>query len=109
MRDDAPDACTGYELTGDLDFDTDGDDDVDADDPNSYPNWMPIGAAGAAGAFTATFNGNHHRIDNLTIDRADSAALFSTISGQVRKAGAAERQCPRHRRDEQGRPRWPTS
>ena len=79
---DVPDSCTGYELTGDLDFDTDGDDDVDADDPNSYPNWAPIG-----GTYSATFNGNHHRIDNLTINRADSAALFSTISGQVRKLG----------------------
>ena len=74
--------CTGYELSNDLDFDTDGDGDVDADDPNSYPNWTPI-----AGAFSATFDGNHHRIFNLTIDRAGAAALFSTISGTVRKLG----------------------
>ena len=79
---DAPDACTGYELTQDLDFDTDDDGDVDTDDPNSYANWAPIG-----GTYTAVFDGNHHRIFNLTIDRAGTAALFSTISGTVRKLG----------------------
>ena len=74
--------CIGYELDNDLDFDTDGNGEVNASDPNSYSNWTPIG-----GDYAATFDGNHHRIANLTIDRASSAALFSTISGTVRELG----------------------
>ena len=34
--------CVGYELTTNLDFDTDGDGDVDGTDPGSYANWTMI-------------------------------------------------------------------
>ena len=82
---DVADPCTGYELAQDLDFDTDGDGDVDANDPDSFSNWTPIG-----GTYSAVFDGNNHVISNLTINRAGSAALFSTISGTVRKLGLAD-------------------
>ena len=63
-----PDACAGYELAADLDFDTDDDGDVDASDPGSYANWTPIDYYGAS------FQGNGRTISNLTID--DGASRF---------------------------------
>ena len=78
--------CAGYELTADLDFDTDRDGDVDADDPGSHANWASIG-----GTYSATFDGNNHVISNLTIvDAAGSAGLFNTVSGAVRGLGLAD-------------------
>ena len=78
------DACAGYELTADLDFDTNGSGDVDASD--AYPNWSPIG-----GTYSATFDGNNRVISNLTIvDAAGSAGLFNTVSGTVRGLGLAD-------------------
>jgi len=61
-------ACSGYELTADLDFDTDGDGDVDADDDywNSGAGWRPLNNLPLSrSTFTATFEGNGHVIDNL--------------------------------------------
>ena len=59
--------CQGYELTRSLDFDTNGDGVVDGDDPDSYPNWNPIGQNGAAFRWEGHFEGNGHTIANLTI------------------------------------------
>ena len=77
--------CTGYELTGDLDFDTDGNGTwsgnssdgytLDANDStapyfevtNGAGGWQPIGDE--ANPFTAVFDGNGHRIHNLAIRR----------------------------------------
>ena len=75
------DGCTGYELTANLDFDTDDDGDVDLDDDywNGGDGWAPIGEADAP--FTADFNGNRRTVSNLFIDRdtEDEVGLFGAI------------------------------
>ena len=90
-------SCRGYELTTDLDFDTDGDGDVDVDD--DYPNWAPIPTNSVLAGFEATFRGNGHVVDKLTVRRsnnpADSVAtrsragLFGVVgaSGRVESLG----------------------
>ena len=88
------DGCTGYELTKDLDFDTDDDGDVDSDDDywNGGDGWAPIGDADAP--FTADFMGNRHTVSNLFIDRhnEDEVGLFGTVDSSrisgVNLAGA---------------------
>ena len=87
-------ACVGYELTADLDFDTNGDGDVDADDLGSYPNWAPVGSSGLGlgGPFAATFRGNGHVIDHLRISRSTpELGLFGVVgpAGRVESAGLA--------------------
>ena len=78
-----PGPCLGYELTADLDFDTNGDGSVNASD--AYPNWTPIGAD--ATSYSANFNGNGHIIANLTINQsittgaAAHAGLFASVAG----------------------------
>ena len=84
---DVPDACLGYELTQDLNFDTDGDGDVDGDDPNSYANFPRIGAENAAGQFSAIFDGNHHSISNLTMSAGGNTGLFTFVTGTIRNLG----------------------
>ncbi len=77
--------CAGYELMADLDFDTTGDDDV-ADAP--YANWTPIGTD--ATPFSATFQGNGHRIANLNVNAGASVVtvgLFGTASGAISGVG----------------------
>ena len=91
-------ACTGYELTASLDFDTDGDNDGThsggtGDSGDAYyttttgegGGWNPIGGhaaavgSGFAGSdatanpFTATFEGNGLTIDNLYINLSTTA------------------------------------
>ena len=69
------DGCLGYELTADLDFDTNGSGDADAGDDywNNGAGWTPIGGAGSAlpstllNPFLATFEGNGQTISNLFI------------------------------------------
>ncbi len=78
-----PTGCTGYELTADLDFDTDDSGTVDSSD--TYPNWTPIG-----GTYAGDFDGNNHTIANLTIDAAASVAnvgLFAAVSGDISGVG----------------------
>ena len=83
--------CTGYELTADLDFDTNGNGVADAGDAywNGGAGWEPIGTH--ARKFTATFEGNGHEIANLFIDRptTDDIGLFgvTSASGVVRHVG----------------------
>ena len=62
--------CTGYELTADLDFDTNGNGQADAGDNywHGGAGWNPIGGFG----FAATFDGKGHTISNLYIDRTES-------------------------------------
>ena len=88
------DGCSGYELTANLDFDTDDDGDVDSDDDywNGGSGWDPIGEVDSP--FTADFNGNRRTVSNLFIDRdtEDGVGLLgavdsSRISG-VTLAGA---------------------
>ncbi len=77
--------CEGYELTANLDFDSDNDGDVDADDHqglywNNGAGWRPIGP------YEAIFDGNRRSISGLFINITGSrpvanAGLFSEISG----------------------------
>ena len=74
--------CTGYELTAELDFDTDDDGDVDSDDDywNGGDGWDPIGEADTP--FIADFKGNRRTVSNLFIDRdtEDEVGLFGTVN-----------------------------
>ena len=101
--------CTGYELTHDLDFDTDGDGATHtggtSDAQDAYHNggngWYPIGPAWASSygervqritneSFNAVFDGNGHSIHNLYIGRGrDWSGLFSAVraDGVVRSLG----------------------
>ena len=85
------DICTGYELAGDLDFDTNGSGGADSGDDywNDGSGWEPIGD-GTYG-FAATFYGNGHTISNLYIDRGNTnyVGLFgrTSSSGVVRNVG----------------------
>ena len=80
--------CTGYELTADLDFDTNGSGAADSGDTywNGGAGWLPIGR------FTAVFEGNGHTIANLFIDRSatDGVGLFGAVVGAVRNLGLAD-------------------
>ena len=77
--------CSGYELTADLDFDTNGNGTADAGDPywNNGEGWVPIGGEGTVSSgsllglsnpFLAVFEGNGHTISHLFID-TDTAVL----------------------------------
>ena len=90
--------CTGYELTTDLDFDTNGSNDADAGDTywNNGMGWAPIGyylSATDNSAFTATFDGNgdDYTIANLYINRpaASGVGLFGYVGAgaEIRKVG----------------------
>ena len=82
----ASNTCAGYELAAHLDFDADGDGDVDAID--GYPNWTPIGSASAA--YSASFDGDNHKIANLRIYAPASSAsigMFANASGLITKTG----------------------
>lgn len=74
--------CHGFELTADLDFDTNGDGQMDANDEywNDGEGWISIGSRKYP--FEAQFNGNGHRISNLYINRPSGIweGLFATIN-----------------------------
>ena len=79
-------ACTGYELTADLDFDTGtaGDRTDDA-----YSNgWQPIGSS-YSNSFTGVFDGGGHAIANLYVNlpSTDYVGLFGYLRGEVRNLG----------------------
>ena len=70
-------SCTGYELTTDLDFDTDSSGAVDSSD--TYASWSPIGTS--ASPFVATFDGGGHTILKMTIRASGSnVGLFGGTS-----------------------------
>ena len=81
--------CEGYELTADLDFDTDSS--GGANDGDTYWNdgdgWEPIGDD----PYQAVFEGNGNTIANLFIDRdtEDDVGLFSELGefGVIRNVG----------------------
>ncbi len=95
--------CTGYALTVNLDFDTNGNDRADSGDTywNSGAGWLPIAGAqniGTNQGFQATFEGNGHTISNLFINRhrdyagecaqhADSPAAHSACLERIEWAG----------------------
>ncbi|WP_028292152.1 hypothetical protein [Oceanobacter kriegii] len=81
VSDGCPEAgCHGYELANDLNFDTNLNGEFDADDAywNEGLGFAPIGD-GFAMKLAAEFNGNGHRILNLTINRPGESftGLFS--------------------------------
>ena len=88
-----PAGCIGYELTADLDFDTNASGSADAGDTywNDGDGWVPVGDS--RNSFTATFDGNGHTVSNLFIEFIDSsdrypAGLFGLIrDGVVRGVG----------------------
>ncbi len=79
------DACRGYALTADLDFDTDDDGDVDADD--EFAGWTPIVG------WDAMFDGRGHVISNLKVTgTGNDRGMFSTTtaSSTIRALGLAD-------------------
>ena len=74
--------CNGFELTTDLDFDTNGDGQMNALDTywNDGEGWEPIGSS-SSNAFTGDFHGNGHLIWNLYVDRLGYSGLFGHIVG----------------------------
>ena len=86
-------ACTGYELTAHLDFDTDGDGAThtsgagDAGDAyyNGGAGWVPIGAGadGVNRAYAGDFNGRNYTISNLFINSTAyyGVGLFANLDG----------------------------
>ena len=70
--------CVGYELAGDLDFDTNASGDADEGDDfwNSGHGWVPIGAD--TDHYSAVFEGNGHTISNLFINSDDVTVSAAT-------------------------------
>ena len=80
--------CLGYELSADLDFNTDTGSDsggaavIDADD--DYPNWGPIGDDLSASArYNAVFEGNGHTISNMKIRSVEGVAGLFGATGSA--------------------------
>ena len=75
--------CIGYELTADIDLDTDGDGNIGSDTDDAYNNagagWDPIGDFN--NRYTGVLHGNGFTITNLYINRATVSyqGLFSLI------------------------------
>ena len=67
--------CQGYELTADLDFDTNSSGGADAGDAhwNAGQGWLPIGEYGAV------FDGNGYVISNLYVRAAQRKGLFAAL------------------------------
>ncbi len=86
--------CAGYELTANLDFDSDGDGNVDANDHNgtywnSGAGWDPI--RDGTNGFNTTFYGNGNTISNLFISRASTNSVglfgFADSSSDIKNVG----------------------
>ena len=73
--------CQGYELSNDLDFDTNGSNTNDSGDTywNSGSGWEPIGDDTTP--YTGHFDGGTYEIDNLFIDRVSPLDLFIGLFG----------------------------
>ena len=83
--------CIGYELTANIDLDTDGDGNIGSDTGDAYNNagagWVPIGGFPTAERYTAVFNGNGHTITNLFINRGSNTlptGLFTFVGAGAR-------------------------
>ena len=86
--------CNGYELTADIDLDTNGDGSHTSTDTyyNSGAGWTPIGGDAASDRYAATFKGNGYVVDNMTINRTsnnNNLGLFASIAnaGRVESLG----------------------
>ncbi|WP_444934100.1 hypothetical protein [Microbulbifer sp. JTAC008] len=83
--------CYGFELTKDLNFDTNGDSYVDANDEywNEGLGWEPIGTS--ENPFIATFEGNGYSISNLYINfNGGEFTILNEHSGLLGHAQSAE-------------------
>ena len=91
-----PDECAGYELTANLDFDTNGNGVADAGDAfwNDGAGWAPVGADETH--FTAVLEGNGHTLAGLFIHRPAEIwiGLFgqvgAEVEGEVRNVGLVD-------------------
>ena len=89
-------ACSGYELSADLDLDTNGSGSADSGDTywNGGAGWTPMGDD--ATAFTGKFVGTGHTISNLFINVSSQGAkrmgLFGVIGSgaEVKDVGLAD-------------------
>ena len=86
--------CSGYELTADIDLDTNGDGSHTSTDTyyNSGAGWDPIARDSPANQrFATTFRGNGYVIDNLTINRTGGSnqGLFAAVgnNGRIESLG----------------------
>ena len=80
--------CNGYELTADIDLDTNGDGSHTATDAyyNSGAGWAPLGDDGS-NQYAAIFKGNGYTVDNMTINRTsnnNNLGLFASIANDGR-------------------------
>jgi len=85
--------CNGFELTTDLDFDTNGDGKMDDQDDywNAGAGWEPIGDWGTRVAYSGNFDGNGYSISNLFINNSSierGVGLFSFMDGRTNEARA---------------------
>ena len=81
-----PMTCKGYELTADMDFDTNGNLTADAGDEywKDGAGWAPIFGQTSGSSFEAIFEGNGHVISNLFINRPTGRnGLFGHIFNGV--------------------------
>ena len=85
--------CNGYELTADIDLDTNGDGSHTSTDAyyNSGAGWTPIGDDGS-NRYAATFKGNGYVVDNLFINRTsnnNNLGLFASVhnDGRIESLG----------------------
>ena len=80
--------CTGYELTANINLDTDGDGSIGTDSGDAYYNsgagWLPIG--NNTNRYSSNFKGNGNTINNLFISRNSAAyqGLFGVIASGSR-------------------------
>ncbi len=86
--------CLGYELTADLDFDTNGSGTANLGDTywNTGDGWAPIGSDSSASTrYNAVFDGDGHTISNLFISRSSTndVGLFgsSSATSAIRNVG----------------------
>jgi len=81
--------CNGFELTTDLDFDTNGDGKMDGQDDywNDGVGWVPIGVWDTGPLFSANFDGNGFSIKNIYINNIYNkySALFVAAIGTENK------------------------
>ena len=78
--------CIGYELTADLDFDTNGNGSADSGDTyyDGGDGWTPIGST-ISNPYTGDFDGTDRTISNLFVDRGDlyGTGLFGFLDGST--------------------------
>ena len=85
-------ACIGYELTTDLDLDTNGNGMADSSDTywNDGAGWETIGTGAPVYNFNAVFEGNGHTISNLFINRTGIQAWEVGLFGQIGLQGTVK-------------------